>query len=175
MVKQVVYCAERAWDAVKDTDRNAPLPKFKFLINARGGGFRPPDKDYRAAVFDVFGKYYPWLASCNVIFLDVPRLVRSALWAVGKLMGSTGGASWNELLRVAATKEWPEGVDEAVAAYAATVPPERALSFTADGQVQFDMEGYIQRRKAAETDGGDGAGKEVEGVTAALAEAAIEG
>lgn len=52
MVKQAVYCAERAWDLVKDADPKTPLPKFKFVINARGGGFRPPDKDYRAAVFD---------------------------------------------------------------------------------------------------------------------------
>lgn len=52
MVKQVVYTAERAWDMIKDSDPSKPLPKFKFLINARGGGFRPPDKDYRAAVFD---------------------------------------------------------------------------------------------------------------------------
>lgn len=52
MVKQVVYCAERAWDMIKDTDPAAPLPKFKFLINARGGGFRPPDGSYRTAVFD---------------------------------------------------------------------------------------------------------------------------
>lgn len=52
MVKQVVYCAEQAWEMVKDTDPSGPLPKVKFLINTRGGGFRPPDKDYRAAVFD---------------------------------------------------------------------------------------------------------------------------
>lgn len=63
----------------------------------------------------VLGKYYPWLASCNVIFLDAPRIVRGALWAVGKLMTSTGGAAWNELLRVVETKAWPEGVDDAVA------------------------------------------------------------
>lgn len=63
----------------------------------------------------MLGKYYPWLASCNVIFLDVPRFVRGALWAVGKLMTSTGGAAWNELLRVAETKAWPQGVDDAVA------------------------------------------------------------
>ncbi len=155
----MVYCAERAWEQAKETSPSpeTPLPKFKFLINARGGGFRPPDKDYRAAVFDgmrcccllphaaaaaaaaacvcmkleyffkpwpalppflsdctVLGKYYPWLANCHVIFLDVPRIVRGALWAVGKLMGSTGGAAWDELLRVAETKAWPEGIDDAV-------------------------------------------------------------
>lgn len=61
-------------------------------------------------------------------------------------------------------------------AYAAAVPPERALSFGPDGQVVFDMEGYISERKAAETVAGE-PGKEggVEEVTAALAGAAIEG
>lgn len=138
-------------------------------------------------------------------------------------MGSTGGASWKEVLRVAESKAWPDDIDEAVAvragvracvrapsqclcphpqdrervshqhtpnkqAYAAVLPPERALSFGADGQLHFDMEGYIQARREAEAaasaaapapaaaaaNGTDEGGKEVEGVSAALAGAAIE-
>lgn len=49
MVKQVVYCAERV---------GALMPKegparVKFIVNTKGGGFRVPDSDYRAAVFDI--------------------------------------------------------------------------------------------------------------------------
>lgn len=64
-------------------------------------------------------------------------------------------------------------------AYAAAVPSERALKF-ADGQVAFDMEGYIRERKAAEQephqpkeDGKAGAGDVVAGITAGLAGAAM--
>lgn len=60
-------------------------------------------------------------------------------------------------------------------AYAATVPPERALSFGPDGQVNFDMERYIRERKAAEVAGEPGKEDGVGEVTAALEGAVIDG
>lgn len=62
-----------------------------------------------------------------------------------------------------------------VQAYAAAVPPERALSFGPDGQVSFDMERYVRERKAAEAGGEPGKEDGVGEVTAALEGAAIDG
>jgi hypothetical protein len=63
MTKQVVYAAERAGALMP---RDGPA-RVKFLVNTRGGGFRVPDADYRAAVFEVLHPYYPWLENCRVI------------------------------------------------------------------------------------------------------------
>jgi len=62
MTKQVVYAAERAGALMP---RDGPA-RVKFLVNTRGGGFRVPDADYRAAVFEVLHPYYPWLENCQV-------------------------------------------------------------------------------------------------------------
>ena len=56
MIRQVVYAVERAWAVMpeyeQEEEKKPFVPRVKFLINVRGGGFRIPDANYRAAVFD---------------------------------------------------------------------------------------------------------------------------
>ncbi|EWM25528.1 hypothetical protein Naga_100032g16 [Nannochloropsis gaditana] len=110
----------------------------------QGGGFRMPDADYRAAVFDVLHQYYPWMESSQVIFLDPLYVVKMALWGMGKIFGP----SWKEKFVVGSKAAWPEGVkDPDVEKYMETTPGGRALGWEADGTIRYDMEEYIERRK----------------------------
>lgn len=119
----------------------------KFLINTQGGGFRMPDADYRAAVFDVLHQYYPWMESSQVIFLDPLYVVKMALWGMGKIFGP----SWKQKFVVGSKAAWPEGVkDPDVEKYMETTPGGKALGWEADGTIRYDMEEYIERRKSEE-------------------------
>jgi hypothetical protein len=143
MVKQVVYTAERAQALMP---REGPA-LVKFLINTQGGGFRMPDADYRAAVFDVLHQYYPWMESSQVIFLDPLYVVKMALWGMGKIFGP----SWKQKFVVGSKAAWPEGVkDPDVEKYMETTPGGKALGWEADGTIRYDMEEYIERRKSEE-------------------------
>ena len=53
---------------------------------------------------------YPWLAHCHVVFVDPPRVVRGALWGVGKLFGAAG-ANWGDTCKIADAQAWPQGID----------------------------------------------------------------
>ena len=75
MTKQVVYAAERA-GALMPCDGPA---RVKFLVNTRGGGFRVPDADYRAVVFEVLHRFYPWLENCHVGFFLLFSLFHHSL------------------------------------------------------------------------------------------------
>ncbi|GAB5032838.1 Hypothetical protein NocV09_01100310 [Nannochloropsis oceanica] len=139
MTNQVVYAAERA-GALMPCDGPA---RVKFLVNTRGGGFRVPDADYRAVVFEVLHRFYPWLENCHVIFLDPIYVVRIGLWGMGKVFG----LKWKEQFKVASREGWPEGVDdEDIRTYVRVTKEEHGIGWEKDGSLKFDMEGYIERR-----------------------------
>lgn len=131
VARQVAYAYDRCLAQCEAADR--PQPSATTIVDVRAPSFRFPDFALIGAI-TMLPKYYPWVASCSIVFLSCPMPVQ---WCFKRLKAFMTQAQYDSIIFAER---------EELSAY---VPPS-SLPPELGGDADWSIDRYIASRCAAE-------------------------